>query len=155
MQTNTLVQASATVVTVTTLVAGDVYKRLNDQAYGGDALVFGIVESVMHNGTDAAITAIEWSSTYGTASVALKTFATNTDLKLFPATPAEVEAHLAEVQDAANRTVKTHEDALATARRTADRVADLRGRIATGAQVLTAAATSAREIEGTAAEVQA
>ena len=147
MNTSTLIEASATVVTITTLKAGDVYKRLDDGTYSTAPLVFGIVESVMHNGSDAVLTAIEWGANYGAAEVKLKTFGTNADLKLFPATPGEIESHLAEVQASADRAVKVAADQLADRERTQSRVADLRGRIATGGQALTAAATSARVIE--------
>lgn len=114
--TATLVQASADVITVVTLRKGDVYKRLTN-AYGGANydLSIGIVVDVMHNGTDAVVTALEFGHAYGSAEVKLQTFGTGSDLKLFPADPEEVRAHLGDVQEAAARSVKAAEDALAKA----------------------------------------
>lgn len=97
MDTRTLIEASAEVVTITRLKAGDVYKRLDTGAYAASNLVFGVVQTAMNNGTDSAITAIEIVPGYQTATVANKVFASGTNVALFAATPEEYEAHCAAI----------------------------------------------------------
>jgi len=94
METASIVQASANVIRITKLKQGDVYKRLIEQNYGVDKykMVFGIVQDVMFNGTDGAITAIEFDYSWTSMGVSLKTFGTGADLQLFAATPEEVRA---------------------------------------------------------------
>lgn len=141
MNTSTLVQASADVITIVTLRKGDVYKRLTN-GYGGSNydLSIGIVQDVMNNGTEAVVTALEFGYTYGTAVVKLETFGNGSDLKLFPADPEEVRAHLSDVQDAAARALKAAEDALAKAREVSRQVG-LNVQRYTAPGQLTAAAT--------------
>lgn len=91
MQTQTLVQASANVITITTLTAGDVYKRLvkgwNDEYKAS----FGVVQSVDFNGEDAMVTALEINE----AAVESKVFGSNSNLQIFASTPEEVAVALA------------------------------------------------------------
>jgi hypothetical protein len=117
MNTATLVQATADIITVVSLKTGDVYKRLVENTYGEKYTVqIGVVRDVMHNGEDAVITALEFAQTYGTAEVELQTFGTGTDLRLFAADPEEVRAHFAEVIDKAQRAVRAAEEELAKKR---------------------------------------
>lgn len=90
MDTRSIIEASATVITITRLKAGDVYKRLEPTSE--PPLVFGIVQDVLHNGTDAAITAIEITSGYQGVSARLRVFEMAKDLALFAATPSELGA---------------------------------------------------------------
>ncbi|HET8661094.1 MAG TPA: hypothetical protein VFM55_19115 [Micromonosporaceae bacterium] len=110
MQTSTLIQASADVVRIVSLKTGDVYKRLNDRTNYGTAveptLRFGVVTDVLNNGTDAAITAIEFDATYNDAKPEVKVFRTGTDVALFAAKPDEVIAHLDQVTASARRAVE-------------------------------------------------
>jgi hypothetical protein len=111
MNTATLVQATADIITVVSLKTGDVYKRLVENTYGEKYTVqIGVVRDVMHNGEDAVITALEFSQTYGTAEAKLQTFGTGTDLRLFTADPEEVRAHFADVLDKAQRAVRAAEE---------------------------------------------
>jgi hypothetical protein len=117
MNTATLVQATADIITVVSLKTGDVYKRLVENTYGEKYTVqIGVVRDVMHNGEDAVITALEFAQTYGTAEAKLQTFGTGTDLRLFAADPEEVRAHFAEVIDKAQRAVRAAEEELAKKR---------------------------------------
>lgn len=123
MNTATLVQATANIVTVVSLKQGDVYKRLVENTYGEKYTVqIGVVRDVMHNGEDAVITALEFAQTYGSVEPKLQTFGTGTDLKLFTADPEEVRAHFAEVIEHAQRLVRTAEDELAKKRAVLDAV---------------------------------
>ena len=149
MRTSTLVNATAEVVTITTLQAGDVYKRLQVNEYAaGDgkyAMLFGIVQDVMHNGSDAVISALEFTTSYTGVEPKLRTFGTDADLKLFAAQPDEVRAHFGEVQEASAKALQTARDAWQKAQATD---AAVQAAIAhAGQQVLTAAATARTQIE--------
>lgn len=118
MRTQTLVQASADIVTITTLRQGDVYKRLEVNASGyGEKYVlnFGVVTDVLHNGEDSVISALEFEVSWTGVTPKLKTFGTDSDLKLFDATPEEVRQHFGEVRDSTAKAVRAAEDALAKA----------------------------------------
>lgn len=112
MRTTTLVQASADVITVVNLKAGDVYKRLEKDYASNYDLKFGVVQDVLHNGEDAVITALEFTSSYGGVEPKLKTFGTDSDLKLFAAQPDEVREHFTELLEASRRAVRKAEDEL-------------------------------------------
>lgn len=136
MQTATLVQASAEIVTIVTLRPGDVYKRLVETPYSTDkwAAYYGVVQTVDSNGEDAMVTSIELVD--GAAKT--KVFGTNVDVKLFAATPAEVELAFQEA-------VKTADDAVDLAARSlkekqASRAAI--GKVQSGAKSLSAPVTS-------------
>jgi hypothetical protein len=122
VQTTNLVQASADVVRITTLTAGDVYKRFDTPSYGGPDLLFGVVQDVLNNGTTVVITAVEYSNQGVSVVAKMKVFGPGTDLALFAATPAEVGAHLGEVLKAANYAVVDAEKSLAAARAARDGV---------------------------------
>lgn len=145
MNTTTLVQATAQVVTITSLKAGDVYKRLQENAYGEKyEMLFGIVQDVMHNGEDAVISAIEFESTFSGTDIKLKTFGTSADLKLFATTPDEVRVHFGSLEENATRAVEN-------ARRELEKKQDMVRRIRTLAapgNELTAPATTTTAIEG-------
>ena len=116
MQTTQIVQASAEVVTIARLSPGDVYKRVEADYSGNSTLRFGIVESVMNNGTDSAVSAIEFSTEYNGVTVKAKVIAAGADVAIYPATPAEVEAHLDEVRKALQQSVESAERALTEAK---------------------------------------
>jgi hypothetical protein len=134
MQTSMLIQASADVVTILSLRKNDVYKRLNDRTAYGSAteptLRFGVVTDVLNNGTDSAITAIEFSADYSGANPEVKVFRAGTDIALFAASPAEVVAHLDEVTAAAQRAVETAESDLGKKRAVLDLARQAFGRAA-------------------------
>lgn len=140
MRTSTLVQGNADIITIVSLRAGDVYKRLEKPTYGEKyELRFGVVRDVMHNGEDSAITALEFTADYTGVAPALKVFGTDSDLRLFAAEPEEIRSHFAEM-------VKAAEDAAAKASEELDRkraILEQVRRVASeeSARALTAAAT--------------
>src|SRR5690349_24839270 len=89
MQTANFIQASAEVTNITTLKKGDVYKRLHDEGYGEDKIVYGIVYDVLYNGEDAAIMTLEFTPGYRELKTELKTFAGKKESKILPCTPDE------------------------------------------------------------------
>lgn len=143
MRTTTLVQATADVVTIVSLKAGDVYKRLEKDYANAYEMKFGIVQDVLHNGEDAVITALEFTASYTGVEPKFKVFGTDTDLKLFAAQPEEVRQHFDEIMEAAEKAVETAEKELAKKRELFVRVTDLVQREA--GRVLTAPTTNALE----------
>ncbi len=114
MDTKHLVQASATAITITTLREGDVYKRL-EKDYSGYKINFGIVTSVLFNGTDAAITAVEYASAYSDGyKIESKVFGGDVELLIFHATKEEIESHLADLKRSAESAVRKAEKELET-----------------------------------------
>lgn len=105
MQTTQLVQASADVVTITRLAPGDVYKRVEEgTSYTGTTLRFGIVQDVMNNGSEAAVTALEYETDYNTGvKVTLQVFTGSKPVAIYAATPEEVLAHMNAVELAADQ----------------------------------------------------
>ena len=125
METKTLIKADATVMTILTLSENDVYLRLHeDNTYNESQLKYGVVTSVLHNGADAVITAIEyWKPAYGNSINAdIKVFKGNDDLKLFRADPVTFLTHLNELEDAMAKEIKEKEDELERKRDLAARV---------------------------------
>lgn len=121
MQVQQIIRNSADVLTITRLSPGDVYKRIVDSTYGDSTAVlrFGVVQDVMNNGDDAAVTALEYVSSYnGVATAELKVFTGTKPVAIFPATPEEVAAHMTDLRTAADKAVATADDAAAKARET-------------------------------------
>lgn len=118
MDTQTIIQASAQVVTITNLKAGDAYKRFDGQSYGDDKILFGVVQDVMHNGTDAAFTAFEFDGY--TAEAKLKVYKAGADLAIFAARPEEIAHHIESVVKTGQRRLKDAQDKVDEAQRVLD-----------------------------------
>lgn len=98
MKASTLVQASATIVTVVNLKEGDVYKRMEKQYNDTFELKFGVVTSVMANGEDIGVTAIEFDGAkYTNLTAAIKVFGSNSEVSIFAADPDEVAVHFSKL----------------------------------------------------------
>jgi hypothetical protein len=139
MQAHQIIRASAEVVTITALAPGDVYKRVDTTSYSGESkLQFGIVQSVMNNGEDAAVSALEFSADYSGITPALKVYDGSQPVAIYPATPDEVRLHLDDVTKAADDAVEKARRSLADAEAKAAMVRDT---LATHAASLTAPAT--------------
>ena len=141
MQVQQIVRASADVVTITTLRPGDVYKRV-DETYSGDAVLrFGVVESTMNNGEDAAVSAFEYTPDYS-SGVAVKpvVFTGNKPVAIFPATPEEVAQHMDALVTAAQEASQRADESAAKMREALARTVGLRDRVLAGE--LTAPLTS-------------
>jgi uncharacterized protein YbjQ (UPF0145 family) len=98
METRTLIEPTAQVVTITKLKANDVYKRLVKNYGDTYELRIGVVTDVLNNGSDAALTALEFSTSYNGAEAEIKVFGGDKDLALFAATPDEVATYLGDVK---------------------------------------------------------
>lgn len=135
----TLVSNTAQIVRIVSLQPGDVYKRLVESSYGSPKMQIGIVTGVMNNGDDAAITALEYEAAYGSVTAKVEVFTQSRDVSIFPADPAEVAAHLDEIQTAAYAKLDAANTAQLLARAAAEAVTDIVKR--TARQSLTAAIT--------------
>lgn len=141
MQTKTLVDPSVEIVRVVSLRPGDVYKRLIVEAYGTDRLAFGVVQDVVSNGEQVAVTAIEAEVQYGAADPKIRVFKADDDLHLFPATADEVTLHFAEVRKIAERKVEEAQKAVT------EKEAVLQAILSLEVDSLTAAQSERRTIE--------
>lgn len=129
MDTKQLIQASAEVVTITSFKAGDVYKRV-ESTYDPQ-LRYGIVQSVMNNGSDSAFSAIELRPDYSTGVVVeTKVFDGGKPAALFAATAHEVAVHLDEVRKSVEQRRETAAKALVEAERAVALVAEVSDRVA-------------------------
>lgn len=115
MEAKTLIQGSAQLLTIVNLKKGDIYKRYVKE-YSEAKLYFGVVLDVMFNGQDAAIHALEFDSSYSSATISRKVFGNDTELAIFPADPSEFQIALSEIQEVADRSVQTKERELDKAR---------------------------------------
>jgi len=144
MQTKTLVQATANIVTITNLAEGDVYKRLHKNNYETDyKLYLGVVTGIMHNGEEAAITAIEFEENYSSVRVQLQVFAGDSEVALYHATPDEITSHMNTLRETSQKEIDRKEKELADAigvRSRIDTIIDM-----AGAGQLKAAATKGIE----------
>lgn len=118
MQVQRLVEPSAEMVTVTTVKPGDVYKRLVEPSYGtGDSSIqLGVVTDVMHNGTDAAITSIEFGIDFRDVKPQIKVFGTRNAPQIFAAQPDEITLHLEELRSTIAQQIESAEKKLSETR---------------------------------------
>lgn len=119
MDTRTLIEASATVIQIASFKPGDVYKRLVTTS-GEHKLVFGVVTSLMNNGTDGAFSALELTDNYGTAKLSNAVVAAGSGVALFPATPDEFEVAVREHIEKSERMVQDAARALDTRQKELD-----------------------------------
>lgn len=117
MQVQQIIQASADVLTITRLSPGNVYKRVDEDYNGAPTLKFGVVQDMMNNGSDAAVTALEYEADYGSgAKATLRGFTGSKPAAIFPATPDEVRAHVDGLLESTERAVREAEEALSRKR---------------------------------------
>lgn len=109
METKTLIQASAQIMTLVNIKKGDIYKRFQASTYSGgdDKLFYGTVLDVMHNGEEAVISAVEFDGDYSGTSITHKVFGGNRELQLFPATVEEMQFGLQHVIESGERAVES------------------------------------------------
>lgn len=116
MQVESLIQGSANIIRVTTLVKGNVYKRYDKPSYGEGKMVYGIVTEIMHNGDLAIVQTTEFKPSYHGLDIELKTFAGGDDITIYPATQAELKVYLEDAAGVARRKVDEAQKALTEAR---------------------------------------
>lgn len=131
MQVQQMIRASADVLTITTMSPGNVYKRIETSGYGSTdpVLRFGVVQSVMNNGEDSAVTALEFVADYSGVAASMKVFDGGKPVAIFPATPDEITQHLTDLTERAEKDVTDAERALQAKRDAHARVLHLRGQV--------------------------
>lgn len=131
MQVQQMIRSSADILTITTLSPGNVYKRIEQaSSYSTEPVLrFGVVQSVMNNGEDSAVTALEFTADYSGVAASMKVFDGGKPVAIFPATPDEITQHLTELTERAERDLKSAEDTLQSKRDALARVVHLRGQV--------------------------
>lgn len=111
MQVKQAIQASANVIRVTNISAGDVYKRFDDSY--DDTVYYGVVQSVHNDGETAIIEALEYSYKYSSLNIDIKVLRGDKEYKLFPATPEELNTELDDVIDKKTRDISNKTEEIA------------------------------------------
>lgn len=95
MNVQQAIQTSANVIRVTSVAAGDVYKRFDDSY--DERVYYGVVQGVHNDGTNAIIEAIEYCYRYGSLDVEIRVLRGDKDYKMFPSSPEELNTELGDV----------------------------------------------------------
>jgi hypothetical protein len=94
-----LVRASAEVVRIESFSQNDVYIRLEKSSYSTDYKRYvGIVTNISFNGDASMIVALEWNPEDASTPPTVKVFGEGSDLQMFAAEPAEIEALVGEMR---------------------------------------------------------
>lgn len=104
MQTQQIVQASAKVVRITEITAGDVYKRF-DSSYD-DRTYYGVVNNVYNDGTKTIIESTEYCYKYSTLEVSRKILQGEKDYILFPSSPEELSLDLEKAKEGKEKEIE-------------------------------------------------
>lgn len=128
MEINQLVASSSTIVTITKLAPGDVYKRVEEGTYVGAAatLKFGVIQSTMNNGDNSAITSLEYSPGFQTVNIEQKVFTGNKPEAIFSATPEEIKVHVAALVESTTRALESKQRELEVAQENVKKVRTLK-----------------------------
>lgn len=92
MITKQAIQSSANVVRITSVSAGDVYKRF-DESYE-DRTYYGVVKAVHNDGEKTIIESTEYCYKYNDVDVTHKIINGTKDYVIFPSTPEELNLEL-------------------------------------------------------------
>lgn len=105
---------------------GDVYKRITTKSqYGGEGeprMLLGVIQEVLHNGTEPVATAVEWEDHYSTQVVAKLQVFKGEPEGIYPATPEEAITGLIRLLDVQKRAVDMKQRELDDALRLHDRI---------------------------------
>jgi len=122
VQVGTLIQSDAKIVRVVSLRAGDVYKRLTLDSYGKGKLSFGVVTDVLQNGSQAAVCAVEYDTSYNTVDAKTVTLSDQEDVSIYPALPMEIESYFLELEEVVARQIETRTRELRDAQRKSEQI---------------------------------
>lgn len=107
MNTKQAIQSTANVIRITSISAGDVYKRFEESSYD-DRTYFGVVKAVHNDGEKTIIEATEYCYKYSSIDVSHKIISGTKDVTIFPSTPEELNLSL---EEARKKLVKEIDDA--------------------------------------------
>jgi len=108
MQTKQAIQASANVVRITSISAGDLYKRF-DESYD-DRVYYGIVKKVHNDGEKTVIEAVEYRYSWNSLEVDYKIIRGEKDFTIFPATQEEFNLELGKAKKKKIQEIKESEE---------------------------------------------
>lgn len=111
MQVQQAIQSSANVIRVTSVSAGDVYKRFDDSY--DDRVYYGVVRSVHNDGETAIIEATEYSYRYSSLEVNIKVLRGDKEYKLFPSNPEELNLELSDVVEKKQQEIEKAQENIA------------------------------------------
>ena len=107
MLTKQAIQSTANVIRITSVSAGDVYKRFEDSDWD-NKVYFGVVKAVHNDGEKTIIEAVEYCYKYSDISVDYRIIGGTKDVTIFPSTPEELNL---ELEKARKAQIKKIEDA--------------------------------------------
>lgn len=107
MITKQAIQSTANVIRITSVSAGDVYKRFSDSDYD-DKVYYGVVKAVHNDGEKTIIEAVEYCYKYSDISVDYRVIGGTKDITIFPSSPEELNL---ELEKARKSQLKKIEDA--------------------------------------------
>lgn len=116
MITKQAIQSQANVIRITSISAGDVYKRFADSEYD-DKVYYGLVKAVHNDGEKTIIEAVEYCYKYSDISVDYKVIGGTKDITIFPSSPEELnlelekarKAQLKKIEDAQSQIEKSNQ----------------------------------------------
>lgn len=109
MLTKQAIQSTANVVRITSVSAGDVYKRFADTDYD-DKVYYGVVKAVHNDGEKTLIEAVEYCYKYSDISVDYKVISGTKDVTIFPSSPEELNLELEKARKAQLRKIEEAEE---------------------------------------------
>lgn len=120
MQTKQAIQTSANVIRITSVSAGDVYKRF-DKNYE-DRTIYGVVKAVHNDGENTIIEATEYTYRWSDLEVSHKVLKGSEDYILFPASPEELNLELENAREKKVREIESSKDAIKKNERLIDEI---------------------------------
>lgn len=115
MQTKQAIQTSANVIRITSVSAGDVYKRF-DESYE-DRTYYGIVKAVHNDGENTIIEATEYCYKYSDIQVEHKVIKGTKEYIIFPSSPEELNLELENARKAKVREIEKAEETIVTSKK--------------------------------------
>lgn len=113
MQTQTLIQAQANVVKITTLKVGDVFKVITEgSTYSTPEVKYGVVTDMFNSGEKTFLEVVEYTKSYSSVGAEVKLYSGAKDIALFPATVEEIQEHFTSAIAAIERDIEKDKKAL-------------------------------------------
>lgn len=110
MKTQQAIQSSANVIRITSVAAGDVYKRFEDSYE--DRTYFGLVKAVHNDGEKTIIEATEFCYRYSSLDVSHKILNGTKDYAIFPSTPEELNLEMEKARKAQVKKIEEAEETI-------------------------------------------
>jgi hypothetical protein len=112
MKVQQAIQSQANVIRVTSITAGDVYKRFEDNY--DDRTYYGIVKNVHNDGEVTIIEATEYCYKYSSIDVSHKIIRGNKDINIFPSSPDELNLELEKARKELVRKIEKAQEEIST-----------------------------------------